>query len=202
MSRRATWILVAAAVGLVLVGTPGTEAAFERQRPALESDVDARTYHIDPAELLGLMHNNRVSLAILDVRDESDFNLFHLRDARRMTPTPEGLEDVPPLPPLTVAIVVSNDETRAEGAWMRLRALGLDNVYLLAGGINAWLDLFRPGDERPGSPGDASLRHVFQEALGGRVPAAAPPADAAGKRPFEPKVKAPKPAASEGGGCG
>jgi len=202
MSRRATWILLAAAIGLVLVGTPGTEAAYERDRPALEEDLAARTFHIDAAELLGLMHNNRISLAILDVRDEADFNLFHLRDARRLMPEPMTRADLPLLPPLTVSVIVSNDEARAEVAWMRLRALGVQNVYLLAGGINGWLDLYRPGRELPWVEGDEHLRHEFDTALGARVPAAAPAKEQTPKRPFEPKVMAPKPVASEGGGCG
>ena len=182
MSRRATWILLLLALGLVLVGTPGTEAAYVRMSPGFEQDIAARTYHIEPAELLGLMHNNRIALAILDVRGEADFNLFHLRDARRMKPQPLKAPDLPTLPPLTVSVVVSNDEALANEAWMRLRVLGVKNAYVLAGGMNGWLDVYRvekfgrEGPQRSGTKGDGTLRHLFEAALGARVPAAAPPA--------------------------
>lgn len=203
MSRTYVLILLLAALGLVIVGTPGAESAYDRMLPVFERDIEARTYHIDPAELLGLMHNNRISLVVLDVRDEADFNLFHLRDSARMTPLPTTPADVPALPPLAVSVVVSNDVKRAEEAWMRLRALRVENVYVLAGGINGWLDIYRPGHAREGGrKGDETLRHRFQGALGARVPAAAPDPKTAPKREFEEKVKAVKPAASDGGGCG
>lgn len=206
MSRRATWILLLGALGLAIVGTPTTDAAYERDLSDLESAIAARTFHISAPEMLDLMHNNRVSLAILDVRDEADFNLFHLRDARRMTPLPREAGDLVALPPLTVAVVVSNDEARANETWMRLRALGVDHLYILAGGINGWLDTYRAGHALPGGGADETLRHRFDAALGARVPAAVPPAPPAPKEGepllFEPKVKMPKPIPSAGGGCG
>ena len=203
MSKTFMLVLLIAAVVLVLVGTPDVESAYDRMRPEFERDIQARTYHIDPAELLGLMHNNRLSLVVLDVRDEADFNLFHLRDSARMTPRPTKVADIPTLPPLTVSVVVSNDVERAEEAWMRLRALRVENVYVLAGGINGWLDIYRPGHAREGGrPGDETLRHGFEGALGARVPAAAPDPKNAPERKFEEKVKVVKPTGSDGGGCG
>ena len=101
-------------------------------------------------------------------------------------------------------VVVANDEAEAEEAWTLLWAQGYRNAYVLAGGLNFWLDLFQDG-----APKDAALpapsarmRHTFTRALGGRWPASRPPLEAAEGRTFERKAKVVAPAAAGGGGCG
>ena len=42
--------------------------------------------------------------------------------------------------------ILAGDEARAEEAWRTLRAQGVRHVYVLAGGLNLWLDVFRTGE--------------------------------------------------------
>ena len=154
--RRWRWAAVGAALGLAaatwLVGQPSLERKIARAQSALDASLRSRTVHIDPAELLTLMHGNQMPLVLLDVRPESDYHVFHLLDARRV-----ALNDLTPqwasrLPANAVVVVMSNDEAGAHEAWKRLAVLLNPNpyapvtdrsrVYVLAGGVNRWLDLY------------------------------------------------------------
>jgi rhodanese-related sulfurtransferase len=216
---RMTWkragalILLLAGAAAAIVGGPDAADRLEWAGPELEGEILSRAYHIDPGELLDLMWNNQLRLALLDVRDESDFNLFHLIDARHFEFTREDLDWSEGLPDETVRVVMSNDETRANEAWKRLRVLDVPNVYILDGGINQWLSLCRP--HKPGAPrpphilrsdagtlGDEELKYTFPAALGDRYPEARPPEFCFSDRSYTPKVKVLKPVEVPGGGCG
>ncbi|MEZ4610344.1 MAG: rhodanese-like domain-containing protein [Caldilineaceae bacterium] len=108
---------------------------------------------------------------MIDVRDEANYNVFHLVGA-----TSAPLETVPEIIPAlltepanTLFVVMSNDETLATEAWRTLVAESVPNAYIPAGGINNWLDTF--GDDGVqaavfNATGDETLRHPF---TGGRV---------------------------------
>ncbi len=195
--------LLALALAVAVRGQPTLEDRLARRAAELDARLAAREPHLDPGELLELVHARRAPLRVLDLRDEPDWNRFHLRDARRTTLA--ALEREPlALLPGAVVVVASNDEARAEAAWRRLVVRGVEPAYVLAGGVNLWLEVFARGrvDAAPAPDGDDRLRHALSEALGGRWPAARPPADAAAGRVFERKVRATGPRKVEGGGCG
>ena len=169
----------AAALVVLALATPGLgqpsvadrwESVAEDKQPLL----DTRAVQIHPGELVDLDANELVRLVVLDVRDESEFNVFHLTDARRvdLDEIADGLVGLELLsaPPNTVSVVVSNDERRASEAWKLLVAQSVLNVYILEGGMNGWLELFgHVGHEEcmdvAPSP-TSTLRHRFETALG------------------------------------
>jgi rhodanese-related sulfurtransferase len=138
---------------------------------------------IDPAELLGLMHNDYIDLRLIDVRDERDWNLFHLWGAERI-PT-EALvaqhERFMHLHSNAVIVLMGNDEAEATAAWQLLMATAnRPNAYILAGGINRWLNEYAGGkhgegpEDRKTDEPDETLRYPLKWALGSRHPAALP----------------------------
>ncbi len=213
-------LFLLAAFLLPVVGQPTLGSRLVAMQDELDGELAAGTVRIDPVEHLGLMHAQihdapgRFRLVTIDVRDEVDFNLFHLVDAERIPLDalrgPAGLELAGEDYETAIKVLVSNDEEAALEAWRILRAQGVLNVYVLRGGMNLWLDVFQAGDvdARPAEPpvADESLRHPFTEALGSRYPYARPSEPVyrrivAGREPawkVRPIVKAP--AAS--GGCG
>ena len=86
----------------------------------------------------------------------------------------------PTVSPEAVVVVMSNDERAANGLEASGRVLDV-NTYVLAGGVNRWLDLYRdrqanvPGQQVV-AEGDDTLRHRFEQALGSRTPEARPEA--------------------------
>lgn len=208
-------LLFVAGAGALLIGHPDTDRKLAWAAAELDGEIESRAHHTDPAELLELMWNNQLRLALLDVRDEADYNLFHLIDARLFGFSEEDLRWSEKLPDETVRVIMSNDEARAEDAWKRLYVLGVPNIYILAGGINEWLSLCRPYEAelrrlrpahllRPGADalGEDVLKYTFPAALGDRYPEARPPALCFSDRPFETKVTVLKPATVPAGGCG
>ena len=208
-------LMLAAGAAVMAVGQPDLDRKLAKMEDELNHKIESREYHIDPAELLELMWNNQLRLALLDVRTEGDYNLFHLIDARPFDFTDADLAWSEGLPDETVRVVISNDEGRANDAWKKLTALGVRNVYILEGGINRWLSLCKPHEAegsrlepahvlRPDAAlmGPDELRYTFPAALGDRYPEARPPAECFSDREYEKKVKVLKPVTVPVGGCG
>ena len=163
----------------------------------------SRERHIEPAELLSMMHNNQVSLRVLDARGEAEYNLFHLVDS--VLVEREGVQDDWPksLPSEAIKVVVSNDEARADVVAKDLMTRGVRSVYVLAGGLNRWLDTYGPKTARPvAAAGPDTLRYDFSAALGAGYPAAHPDILTTPQLAFTPKVKFDRPVIKVSGGCG
>jgi rhodanese-related sulfurtransferase len=199
---------LAAAGALALHGQPDLEQKWTFMAPEFATRLENREAYIDPAELLHLMNDDYIDLIIYDVRDERDWNIFHLVDAERV-----ALEDLSAqrkrlrgLSELAVVVVVSNDEIRATQAWKRLIALAKPNAYILEGGINHWLNIYGAHEEEHESHGaaslskpDGTLRHPFKLALGARHAAAQPDEHHTPERTYTTKVKLLKKVARAGG---
>ena len=202
--------LLFASGALALYGQPDLDQKWAFMAPELEPRLLERQVQIDPAELLQLMNDDYIELIIYDLRDEADWNLFHLVDSERV-PLDElaGQRDrLRALPGNGVVVLVSNDEILATRGWQRLMALARPNAYILEGGLNHWLNIYGvAADEAAGhgktsltSP-DGRLRHPFRRALGDRHAAAKPDQHQLPDRSFTPKVKLLQQVA-KAGGCG
>ena len=191
----------------IVAGQPTIDRRVAWQSKELDAKLTTRQVHIDPGELLTLMHNNQIRLVLLDVRSEADFNRFHLADAWQIDPDAITIDEPKQIDPKEVFVVMSNDESRAEQGWKRLAVRRNANAYILAGGVNRWLDVFAanmanvPGPDTPVA-GDDTLRHPIAQALGARHAASRPLSKRISERPFESKVKVLTVVRAPGGGCG
>ncbi|MCB0161923.1 MAG: rhodanese-like domain-containing protein, partial [Caldilineaceae bacterium] len=188
------------------VGQPTTADKWLRVADTRETQLADRAVQIAPAELLEYVYNDKVIVKMIDVRDEANYNVFHLVGA-----TSAPLETVPEMIPAlltepanTLFVVMSNDETLATEAWRTLVAESVPNAYILAGGINNWLDTF--GDDGVqaavfNATGDETLRHPFTAAVGSAHPAANPDPHAVHIE-YVPKVEMKLKQGPSGGGCG
>lgn len=164
---------------------------------------------IDPGELLSYVHNNDVRLRIVDAREETSYNLFHLQDAERVPA--DALDTIwrEDAPSNQLVVVVGATEADETLAWKRLTAMKVPNTYLLRGGLRGWLERFGEGTGQGALPADTcppvDLCWAFDAALGDREPAAHPSRHALehdkAQHPWESRVKL-KMAARKGGGCG
>jgi rhodanese-related sulfurtransferase len=202
--------LLAAAGALALYGQPDLEQKWEFMAPEYASRLEYREVYIDPAELLHLMNDDYIELLIYDVRDERDWNIFHLVDSERidLADLPSQRKRLEGLSEMGVVVVVSNDEILATRAWKQLMALAKPNVYILEGGINHWLNVYGiVDDEHQGhdtaslARPDGTLRHPFKLALGARHAAARPDEHRVPQRRYTAKVKLLKKVV-KAGGCG
>lgn len=199
-------ILVIVALAVLFIGQPTTEDRWARLADEKQVLLDERSVYVQPAELLHTMHDHKINLVMLDVRDEADYNLFHIADARRVDL--ESLDElIPELhlePANTVFMVMSNDENRATDAWKILVAESVPNAYVLEGGVNGWLTAFAENESGIAPLEIAAtdeIAFIFAAALGAAYDSADP--DPHGfEFEYEPKIKLEMKRAPTGGGCG
>ena len=201
-------VLLLASAGLVWHGQPTPSEKWGFLAHELEPRLIERQVQIDPAELAELMRNNFIDLQLIDVRDERDWNLFHLWGAQRI-PTqdlPAQHKRFAALPDNGVIVLVGNDEARATEAWKLIMATASQpNAYILAGGINRWLAEFAPGHHGRSvlarEQVNDTLRYPVKMAMGSRHPAALPDTHHVKDLSFTSKVKLQKRMVMKGG-CG
>jgi len=201
-------VLVLIAVGIAIIGQPTTEDRWARLEPLRRESLENREVYIHPGELLDTFHDHKLNLIMIDVRGESDYNLFHLLDAENIMPgeIPVEIDGFIAQPANTVFVVMSNDETTATEVWKAMTAQAVPNVYILSGGINNWLDTFATTYEEDfcgkiTAAGDEELRYEFNAALGSNCPAAYPDHEQY-ELEYEKKIKLDLKRAPVGGGCG
>ena len=201
-------VLVLVAVGIAIIGQPSTEERWTRLEPTRGEALEKREVYIHPGELLDSFHDHKLNLVMIDVRDESDYNLFHLLDAENILPADisRKIDGFIAQPANTVFVVMSNDEKIATEVWKTMTAQAVPNVYILSGGINNWLDTFTTAYEEKicgslKSGAEEELRYEFNAALGSNCPAAYPDHEKY-EFEYEKKIKLDLKRAPVGGGCG
>jgi rhodanese-related sulfurtransferase/uncharacterized membrane protein (DUF485 family) len=219
------------ALAVVFIGSPSLEEKYNKLTftrtetiPQENADpiVNTLTYTADemltdrlvfitPAEAFKAKYNQAMNPVYLDVRSESDFNLYHIEGAINIPLN--RLEEVIPVlitEPATnsVFIVMSNDETAAVKAWKTLVASSLQNTYILEGGVNNWIAFFGAEDDtlqlvQPAlNPAPDQLAYIFPAALGNRYESCDPNPIEYEELEFEAKIKLQLKRDKSGGGCG
>ena len=206
-SKTAALVLVALAVVNVAIGQPTAEDRWQAVAAASQARLDNREVQISSAEFLQYRDDKKIKIIPLDVRDETSYNLFHLRGAVHvpLDQVQAKAKELQFEPANTVFVLMSNDEEAATEAWKILRAQSVPNIYILAGGINAWLNTYGGNTldemERVPNRQEDQLAYRFKSATGERHPAAEPDADLI-DLDFEPKIILQTKRAPTSGGCG
>lgn len=220
--------LLVLALAVVFIGTPSFEKRYEKlsfvrtetipqldgQAPIINTYIysademlEKRLVQVSPAELFKSVYNQKVNLIMLDVRTESDYNLYHI-DGAIHVPLDKLQSVIPDLltepPANSVFVTISNDEAAATEAWQQLSAASVPNVYILEGGINNWISVFgkQEGFQAASSAGDDMLEYSFPAALGNQYQSCDPDPVAYEGLEFEAKIKLQLKRDQSGGGCG
>jgi rhodanese-related sulfurtransferase len=206
-SKTAALALVALAAVNLALGQPSSEDRWRAVAAESQARLDQRQVQISSAEFIQYRDDKKIKIIPLDVRDESDYNLFHLRGAVHV-PLDQVQAKARELHfelANTVFVTISNDEEAATEAWKILRAESVPNIYILEGGINAWLKTYggenMDGMERVQNRQEDQLAYRFKAATGARNPIAEPEADLIDLK-FEPKIILQLKRAPTSGGCG
>jgi len=211
-------MLLALAFAVVVIGQPGIDEKYTSTRitrtineetVAFRPDalLEKRLIHVSPAEMFKTRYNQKINLIMLDVRPESDFNLYHINGAINV-PLDDLSRLIPDLltEPSTnsVFILMSNDEAAATRGWKLLVASSVPNVYILDGGLNNWIDFFGTEDNfqpAPKSDND-QLKYLFPAALGDRYASCDPDPIEYEALEFTPVIQLQLKRDKSGGGCG
>ena len=206
-SKPAAGALVALAAVVLIIGQPSSEDRWQSIASESQVKLDERAVQISSAEFIKYRDDTKIKIIPLDVREERYFNQFHLRGAVHV-PLDEVQEKARELqfePANTVFVTMSNDEGAATEAWKILKAESLPNVYILEGGINAWLKEYASDnlgeEDRVYNRQEDQLAYRFNAATGSRHPAAEPQPDFINLK-YEPKIILELKRAPTSGGCG
>jgi len=206
-SKPAAVALIALAVVTLVIGQPTSEDRWQVVAAESQARLDNREVQISSAEFLKYRDDKKIKIIPLDVREERYYNQFHLRGAVHV-PLDQVKAKARELhfePANTVFVTISNDEAAATEAWKILRAESVPNIYILEGGINAWLKTYAGNslgeDDRVYKRQEDQLAYRFNAATGSRHPAAEPDADALDLT-YEPKIILELKRAPTSGGCG
>ena len=217
------------ALAVVFIGQPSLEQKYAKLTftrtetvPQLEGEdpivnttvytademLSNRLIFISPAETFKAKYNQAINPVYLDVRSESDYNLYHIEDAVNV-PLENMQEIIPVLlaepPANTVYIVMSNDEAAAVDAWKMLVASTVPNVYILEGGVNNWIAFFGTDNEslQPlPNPAPEQLAYIVPAALGDNYESCDPSPQEYEHLEFEEKIQLELKRDKSGGGCG
>jgi rhodanese-related sulfurtransferase len=173
--------LVLASVVVMARGQPTPAEKFDLLGAEVRRPVEERGLFVHPAEVVALKNDINVAVHILDLRDEHDFNLFHLGGARRVDPAElrraSQLKDLLALPGSAVTFLAASGEEQALATWKELKAQGVSNLYVIEGGIDRWLELYPAPAcvaERTVAAGAAGPAWRFAYATGDSLPSAWP----------------------------
>ncbi|HUQ19042.1 MAG TPA: rhodanese-like domain-containing protein [Gemmatimonadaceae bacterium] len=154
----------------------------------LAATVTSEDDHVTAVELAGWIKERRPNLRVIDVRDSSEFDAYHIPTAERLDLT--HLVDAHFGSNETVVLYSEGGAHAAQG-WVFLRALGHQHVYFLRGGLREWLDEVMNPVVREGTTESARAEFTKVAALSryfGGVPRAIGSSDAG------PSTSAAKPA--------
>jgi len=220
-------VLLALAVAVVFIGTPSLESRYNKKTftrtesiAQLQGDpittkvtytanqmLEKRLVQIAPEELFKTKYNQAINLIMLDVRPESDYNLYHVNGALNVPL--DKLESVTPSllsepPANSVFVLISNDEETATQAWKQLVADSVPNVYILEGGINNWIKVFGKDEAFKAVPAPVKdqLDYLFPAALGSQYASCDPNPQKYEELDFVSKIKLELKRDKSGGGCG
>jgi rhodanese-related sulfurtransferase len=219
--------LVVMALAVVFIGSPSFEQRYSKltftrtetiPQPNADPIVNTLAYSADqmlekrlvqisPAELFKTVYNQSINLIMLDVRPESDYNLYHIKGALNvpLDQLPGIVPDLLAEPPAnSVFVLMSNDEIAATEAWKQLAAASVPNVYLLEGGVNNWIAVFGrdEGFQATSFLGQDQPGYLFPAALGSKYESCDPNPVEYEDLEFEAKIKLQLKRDKSGGGCG
>ena len=194
-------------LGMVLAFVPeNTTQPYKLTATELLDEVRNGSDLISPDELAQWLIEQDPSIQLIDVRNPSEYESYHLPEALNI-PLDAILADEFAAyfdQDIKMNILYSNGTVAAQQAWMILRQLGYANNYVLQGGLNYWAEaIMNPQAPSDLSPNEEIARYSFRrgasQALGGASVASTSPSKDKAKSAKPPIIRRKKKKAPEGG---
>ncbi|MBN2693446.1 rhodanese-like domain-containing protein [bacterium] len=199
-------VLITIAFIMFFVGDLTPQQKWNRLSINEQKQLDERAVFVQADELRELMFKDIAFLKIIDLRDESDYNLFHIKNSKRVPlkqlSEKESILELQQIPQPAVIFLVSNGEKLSSEGYKILKSNGVTNLYILDGGINSWLSRYPIEGVNPiQSDNKEQLNYKFNVAIGSKYPSSFPNVEHFPAIEFTKKVKL-KSKKLTSGGCG
>ncbi len=133
-------ILILLAAGLLVL--PEKNNSKELNPELLMWDIVQPTRYVSTDEVAKMIIEHDPLLMLVDVRSEEEYQAFSLTKAFNLPLDSFALDYVKEA--LTVEdeniVLYSNDDLKADQAWVIAKRLGINNIYVLKGGLNCWIE--------------------------------------------------------------
>jgi len=132
-------LLIVLAAGLLFL--PLKNNSKELDPESLMWDIVQPTRYLTTDEVAKMIIEHDPLLMLVDVRSEDEYQQFSLNNALNIPVDSFALPYVKNA--LTVEdeniVFYSNDDLKADQAWVIGKRLGLNNIYVMKGGLNCWM---------------------------------------------------------------
>ncbi len=156
-------------LGLILAFAPVDRSARPQvNTKALLAELQQRNFYVSPEDLAHKIIDKEPGFVVVDVRSKEDYDKYHIPGSIHV-PLNELLssEQLKDLAQDNAIILTSNGNSMAAQAWLLLRQNGFDDVYILSGGMNYWVQAFsHPQPPKGAYTDDELFRYEFRKAAG------------------------------------
>jgi len=144
MKKTYLFLIIIAFIGAVIAALlPEKDYSKKEISPEiLQAELNLHSRFFSTDQVADLLINKDPSLLLIDVRNESDYNKYHLPGAINIPLS--KLNDSSSLEFLSMdfknKVFYSNGTTDATAAWMIARRNSFEKIFILEGGLNKWYE--------------------------------------------------------------
>lgn len=120
-----------------VAGSPEPRSGTRASLAMLASEIEHERDHVTALELAQWIREKRPGLRVIDVRPDSEYQLYHVPTAQRL---PLARLATTSFRASETLVLYSEGGGHAAQGWVLLRTAGVRNVYFLRGGILEWMD--------------------------------------------------------------
>lgn len=179
-------------LGLILAFSPVDKMNISKvaDRELLLSQLHSQSNYIEAEDVAHWIIDKEPGVFIVDIRPAGDYMKYHIPGAINI-PLEKLLEksSLELMDPSATLVLTSNGNTKASQAWLLLKEKGYDDVYVLHGGMNHWVEAFS-APRKPVEPytDDEVFRYQFRLAAGPVMMGTARAAQATREAPVKPRT--------------
>lgn len=169
LSIKQIGVVIAVTLGFILAFSPvGNISDYETNFEKIAENINNRSDHITAEQLGQLIIDKDPGFQIIDIRDQSEYQKFHIQTAINIPLNTLFTEDnLEYIDPYKLIVLYSNGGTHAAQAWVLLQQMGYPNTTVLLGGLNYWVDVYSNPTPPEGVHADSEIfNYQFQVSAG------------------------------------
>lgn len=195
-----TILMLVLAAGTLLIKKTDKPKQIEPQQ--LLSELIQPTRFVNTDEIAKMIIQKDPSLELIDVRGENEFNSFSLPNAINVPIdsilSPGGIEYLG-IPGIKV-VFISNDDIKADQAWILAKRHNFESIYVMKGGINGWMKtIIQPQEPSEDAPFTEFETYEFRK--GARMYFTGVKTESTETQKIKVNVKRKKKSTAASGGC-
>lgn len=143
ITRRAIIMVIVLLLAVWLVFLPEKDNSIKQIDPEqIHYELNQKTRFFTTDEVADLLINEDPSLALIDIRSVEEFNKFNLPGSVNIPIENLLSEEYESYfkQNYTKNVLYGNGTVLSDQAWMLLRRIGYNNLFVMQGGLNAWVE--------------------------------------------------------------